>query len=79
MILIFKNFRKTNLWFQVEIHKMEDPNPHVELAILGQANHFVGNCISSFTAFVKRERDVRGFKSTFWGFPEEKRKTKDEL
>jgi len=58
----------------VVVKKLEPSNPHLELAILGMSNHFVGNCISSFTAFVKRERDSRGLPSTFWAFPLEKPK-----
>ncbi|GLV41476.1 O-fucosyltransferase 1 [Carabus blaptoides fortunei] len=64
---------------RVTVHKMETANSHVELAILAQSNHFIGNCVSSFTAFVKRERDTKGFPSSFWGFPPEKSHTREEL
>lgn len=64
---------------KVTVHRMANPDPHIELAILGLSNHFIGNCVSSFTAFVKRERDAHGFPSSFWGFPPEKSHTKDEL
>lgn len=69
--------------FQVSVYRLEVPEPHVDLAILGRANHFIGNCVSSFSAFAKRQRDVMGFPSSFWGFPIEKEKKKrhdrDEL
>lgn len=54
---------------KVSVHKLEPPNPHIELAILGLSNHFIGNCISSFSSFAKRERDAGSFLSSFWGFP----------
>ena len=57
---------------QVPVFKLTNPEPHVDLAILGKANYFIGNCISSFTAFAKRERDVHGLPSGFWGFPPSK-------
>lgn len=64
----------------IKAFKLPYNDPHVDLAILGRSNHFIGNCVSSFSAFVKRERDARGFPSEFWGHPVEKlqRKLKHE-
>ncbi|UYV73440.1 O-fut1 [Cordylochernes scorpioides] len=56
-------------WIQVEAVKAPEDDPHLDLAILGQSNLFIGNCISSFTAFVKRDRDSNGLPSNFWAFP----------
>lgn len=56
----------------ISVHKLQEDDPYLDLAILGQSNHFIGNCISSYSAFVKRERDTHGFPSYFWSFPKEK-------
>ncbi|KAK6622860.1 hypothetical protein RUM43_008707 [Polyplax serrata] len=77
---MLKELTETLKRFEVKVVNLQPPNPHVELAILAQSNHFIGNCISSFSAFVKRERDVKGLKSSFWAFPTEKKKKQhDEL
>ncbi|KAL6439207.1 hypothetical protein ACFW04_003855 [Cataglyphis niger] len=58
---------------KIPVFRQEPPaSPHLDLAILGRANYFIGNCISSFTAMVAREREVKGFPTFFWGFPNEK-------
>ncbi len=65
--VLSKHFGRGDVSFVTLGRDVDDP--HLDLAVLGGAEHFVGNCVSSFSAFVKRERDVRRLQSSFWAFP----------
>jgi len=65
---MLNQFRKKLEKENTSFHKLDEDNSLLDLVILGQSSHFIGNCVSSFSAFVKRERDVLGLSSSFWSF-----------
>jgi len=52
---------------QVKVFHADPWLPVIDWAVLVKADYFIGNCVSSFTAFVKRTRDIEGKPTYFWG------------
>lgn len=61
-------FDYVSILFQVKVHHLDPWLPQIDLAILGKSELFIGNCISSFTSFVSRQRLVQNKPTEFWGF-----------
>ena len=60
---------------QILVYRLSSDIPELDLILLGKADYFIGNCISSFSAFVKRERDVNGKPSEFFALDQLKSDT----
>ncbi|KAL8571468.1 hypothetical protein ACOMHN_051174 [Nucella lapillus] len=59
---------KNALGDQVRVVHQDPWLPQMDLMILGRADHFIGNCVSSFTAFVARQRRVSSKPTSYWAF-----------
>ena len=64
-----------HLSLQIQVYHLNSDTPELDLILLGKADYFIGNCISSFSAFVKRERDVNGKPSEFFALDQLKSDT----
>jgi len=54
--------------FDVRAIHLDPVIPQYDLIMAARATRFIGNCVSSFTAFVKRERDyVTKLPTEFFG------------
>lgn len=59
----------------VKVVRYFEDYPVLDLAILTYSEAFIGNCVSSFTAFVVRHREVEGKPNYFFAFDREQNKS----
>ncbi|KAL4235589.1 GDP-fucose protein O-fucosyltransferase 1 [Mactra antiquata] len=65
---LIKEISERFIDLKVEVYHQDPWLPQLDLYILGQSDHFIGNCVSSFTSFVARQRAISNQPTSFWGF-----------
>ncbi|KFD49886.1 hypothetical protein M513_09215 [Trichuris suis] len=78
MIEEFKDSLK-DLSGGVVIKRRDPDDPQISLCILAKASLYIGNCISTFSTFARRERDVYGLPTEFWAMNYTSNPLKKEL
>lgn len=65
----------------VKIVHADPDRPQVDMYVMAQADHFIGNCVSAFSAFINREREALGKaeETSFFGWPLPEDNNHDEL
>ncbi|KAL5016755.1 hypothetical protein ScPMuIL_006344 [Solemya velum] len=53
---------------KVKVFHMDPWLPQLDLIVLEKADHFIGNCVSSFTSFAARARLMQGKPTSYWGY-----------
>ncbi len=66
-----KKYRMKIIKYDRPSSQSEGEAAHMDLYIISQANYAIVNCPSTFSAFAKRQRDVLGKSTDFWGIGNE--------
>ena len=63
----------------MKLHHLDARDDIVDLGIFSRSDYFIGNCVSSFTAFIGRERQINNRPIQYWGVAQALQRVKSEL